>query len=96
MRARGVNRNTAEPVVLKVTFGDEQAERIIAQRKTKDGVFSDRETSRTFTIIATGQISNTPIRRAIKAIVAKEATRQEQRVEVIYWNDNYLSGGASF
>lgn len=96
VQARGVNRNSAEDVVLKVAFGDEQAQRIISQRKTNDGVFRDRDTSRTFTIIATGQVSNTPIRRAIKAIVAKQATRQAQRVEVIYWNDNYLSGGESF
>ncbi|MEE8448363.1 MAG: hypothetical protein V3S39_01895 [Thermodesulfobacteriota bacterium] len=96
VQPRGVNRNTAEEIVLKVAFGEEKAERIVSQRSTKNGVFRDRDTSKSFTIIATGQINNTPIRRAIKAIVTKEVTRQEQRVKIIYWNDNYLSGGVSF
>lgn len=88
--AAGFNNNTASETVLKALYSEERANQILSQREVNGGVYSQNQSSKTFTIIATGRIPESPVRRSIKAIVSRRETSQSITVKVLYWNDNYI------
>lgn len=86
----GLNNNTASETVLRTLYTEERAAQILAQREANDGVFSKSQSSRNFTIVATGHIPGNPVRRSIKAIASRRETTTSRTVTVQYWTDNYL------
>jgi hypothetical protein len=88
--AAGLNNNTASGTVLRTLYSKERAEQIIAKREANGGIYSQSQSSRNFTILATGGVPNSPVSRSIKAIVSRRETTQGMSVTVLYWNDNYM------
>jgi type II secretory pathway component PulK len=88
--AAGFNNNTASETVLRTLYSKERAEQILDRREVNEGIYSESQSSRNFTILAEGRIPGSPVRRRIKAIVARRETTQSITVRILYWNDNYL------
>jgi len=88
--ARGnININTAPELVLEAVFGIEAAQNIIIQRKAGPvltGVGGGSLTSFVFTVISTGTARDGKIKRTIKTTLKKRG----MKLEVIYWNDNFI------
>jgi general secretion pathway protein K len=85
----GLNINTASEVVLRTLYTPERADDILDKREESGGVYSDSHTSRTFTIIATGQIPGSPVQHHIKAVVSRKTSVTSRTITILYWNDNY-------
>lgn len=84
-----ININTASREVLEAAFGITAAENIIRQRE--DGpilspVSGGSVTSFFFTVISTGATGDGTIKRTIKAGLKKNG----EKLEIIYWNDNFI------
>jgi len=84
-----VNRWTASKVLLETVYGPVEADNIITQRES--GQINVRtagggEGTEVFSIVSTGMNSNGTIKRTVKAIVQKD----EDDLEIIYWNDNII------
>jgi type II secretory pathway component PulK len=88
--AAGFNNNTASETVLRTLYSSERAAQIVARRDANEGVYSESQTSRNFTIVATGRIPGSPVRRSIKAVVSRRETSQTITMSVLYWNDNFI------
>ncbi len=86
----GLNNNTASETVLRTLYTEERAAQILARRESTDGVYSTSHRSRSFTIVASGRIPGSPVRRRIKAIVSRNETPTGRTATITYWNDNYL------
>ncbi|MDA2916903.1 general secretion pathway protein GspK [Nitrospinae bacterium AH_259_B05_G02_I21] len=86
----GLNNNTASETVLRTLYTDQRAAQILARREANEGVYSKTQRSRNFTIVASGRIPGSPVRRRIKAIVSRNETPTGRTATITYWNDNYL------
>jgi len=84
-----INRWTAPRVLLETVYGPAEADNIIAQRES--GLMNVRiagggEDTEVFSIVSTGMNSDGTIKRTVKAVVEKD----EEDLEIIYWNDNII------
>ena len=84
-----INVNTAPGVVIEAVIGLEAADNIILQRET--GPVSDipnnaKLASDFFTIISKGTNADGSIKRSVKAVVYNGS----DKMEIIYWNDNFI------
>lgn len=84
-----INIRTAPQAVLETVMGPDLAGSIIEQRKT--GVITTptaggKVASEFFSIASTGYNADGTIRRTVKAVVK----RISNRLETVYWNDNFL------
>lgn len=87
--AAGLNNNTASETVLRTLYSSERAAQIVARRDANEGVYSQGQSSRNFTIVATGRVPGSPVRRSIKAVVSRRETGQTITMSILYWNDNF-------
>ena len=84
-----INRWTASKVLLETIYGPVETDNIIAQRESGQiniktaGVGEGVEV---FSIVSTGMNSGGSVKRTVKAVVQKD----EDDLEVIYWNDNII------
>lgn len=88
-----INVNTAPETVLAAAFGAGTAGNIMRQREGGPilvPVAGGTVKSAFFTIISTGSNTDSTIKRSIKAIVQKTGNK----LETIYWNDNWTEEGA--
>ncbi|MBI4710009.1 MAG: general secretion pathway protein GspK [Nitrospirae bacterium] len=88
-----VNVNTASEIVLTAAFGAGTSANIMRQREAGPiliPVAGGTVRSVFFTIISTGSNTDGTIKRSIKAIVQKAGNK----LETIYWNDNWTEQGA--
>lgn len=86
---RKINVNTASREVLEAIFGITAAENIITQREggpILTPVAGGAISSIFFTIISTGTTIDGSIKRSIKTTLRKKG----EKLEVIYWNDNFI------
>jgi general secretion pathway protein K len=84
-----ININTAPREVLEAVFGITAAENILAQREIgplTTSVVGGKVKSEVFTIISTGATINGKIKRSVKATLRQ----RNGRIEVLYWNDNFI------
>jgi len=84
-----ININTAPVEVLEAVFGIKAAQNIMAQRETGpilNPVSGGAVTSFYFTVLSTGTTIDGTIKRTIKTTLHKRG----EKLEVIYWNDNFL------
>ncbi len=88
--AAGFNNNTASETVLRTLYSPTRADQILARRETNGGVYSQSQSSRNFTILASGRVPGSPVRRRLKATVSRRETSRGVTVRILYWNDNYL------
>jgi len=84
-----INIRTAPQAVLETVMGPDLASSIIEQRKT--GVITTptaggKVASEFFSIASTGYNADGTIRRTVKAVVK----RTSNRLETVFWNDNFL------
>jgi type II secretory pathway component PulK len=86
----GLNNNTASETVLRTLYTDQRADQILTRREANDGVYSTSHRSRSFTIVASGRIPGSPVRRRIKTIVTRNETSRGRAATITYWNDNYI------
>lgn len=84
----GVNPNTADEQVLAAFYNEDQVKDIIAAREEK-GYYGNFLSSH-FKIKATGNITGSPTRHTIVAIVEKMREGNRDGLFIHYWNDNYL------
>lgn len=87
--SRRVNINTATREVLEATLGIARADQIMKQRETGPAlraVSGGVVTSTIFTVLSTGSNTDGTIQRTIKTTLK----RSGDKLEVIYWNDNYI------
>ncbi len=83
-----VNINTAPKIVLEAILGANEAENIVNQRVTApmaSPVANGIIRSVLFTIISTGTSADGKIKRSVKTVVK----RNGDKLETIYWNDNW-------
>lgn len=88
-----ININTAPKVVLETVFGISVAENIIKQREIGpilNPIGNSTVNSTFFTIVSTGANIDGTIKRSIKTILQRE----EDKLNTIYWNDNWIEGRA--
>jgi len=84
-----INRWTASKVLLETIYGPVETDNIIAQRESGQiniktaGVGEGIEV---FSIVSTGMNSGGTVKRTVKAVFQKD----EDDLEVIYWNDNII------
>ncbi len=84
-----ININTASQEVLETAFGTEKANNILIQREESPiltPISGGAVTSSFFTIISTGSTLDGKIKRTVKATLKKAG----KKLEVIYWNDNFI------
>lgn len=84
-----ININTAGRVVLEAVLGVEKADNIILQREAgpiSTPVRGGRVSSTFFTVTSTGANADGTIIRSVRTIVQKK----ENRMETVYWNDNFI------
>lgn len=84
-----ININTASKEVLEAVFGAEAAENIIRQRETVPiltPLSGGAVSSSFFTVISTGTTGDGSIKRTIKTTLKKSG----EKIEVLYWNDNFI------
>jgi len=84
-----VNINTAPREVLEAIFGITAAEDILRQREAGPiltPVSGGTVSSSFFTVISTGTVRDGHIKRTIKTTLR----RQGKKLEIIYWNDNFI------
>ena len=84
-----INVNTAPRVVIEAVIGVEAADSIILQRET--GPVSEmpkngKQASEFFTIISKGTNADGNIKRSVKAVV----NNRSDKMEIVYWNDNFI------
>jgi hypothetical protein len=87
--SRRVNINTASREVLDAVLGITKADQIMKQRETGPiltALHGGVVTSTIFTVLSTGKNADGTIQRTIKATLK----RSGEKLEVIYWNDNYI------
>jgi general secretion pathway protein K len=87
--SRKVNINTASREVLDAVLGTTKADQIMKQRETGpilSALHGGIVTSTIFTVLSTGKNADGTIQRTIKATLK----RSGEKLEVIYWNDNYI------
>jgi general secretion pathway protein K len=87
--SRKVNINTASREVLDAVLGTTKADQIMKQRETGpilSALHGGIVTSTIFTVLSTGKNADGTIQRTIKATLR----RSREKLEVIYWNDNYI------
>jgi len=85
----GVNINTAPREILETVFGITAAENILRQRETGPvltPVSGGTVNSFFFTVVSTGATKDGQIKRTVKTTLKKEG----KKLEVIYWNDNFI------
>jgi general secretion pathway protein K len=83
-----INKWTASKAVLEAAEPAE-ADNIVAQRESGPinvGSSGDNTVIKFFSIVSTGKNSDGTIKRTVKAVVQK----QENEMEIIYWNDNII------
>ena len=83
-----LNNNTASETVLRTLYSKERADSIFDKREAKEGVYSENQSSSNFTIVASGRVPGSPVRRSIKAIVSGGGGNKT--ITIKYWNDNYI------
>ena len=84
-----VNKWTAPKVVLEAVYGPDAADVIITQRETGQitgTTAGSTVVSEIFSIVSTGTTADGTIKRTVKTVVQKE----EDTLEIIYWNDNII------
>lgn len=84
-----VNVNTAPRIVIEAVMGIAAADNILMQREA--GRLSSipangKSASEFFTIISKGTSTDGTIKRSVKAVVHNIANK----MEIVYWNDNYI------
>ncbi len=101
-----INLNTAPELLLRVVKGDEEARNIISKRQENNGVYDESQKSYMFAIESTGiiggrgQESGGESRedesekgfnnRTIKVICRKDGSGKDAKINIRYWNDNYI------
>jgi general secretion pathway protein K len=87
--SRKININTAPREVLEAVLGIQASENIMNHRETGailTPMSGGSVTSSVFSVISTGSSLDETIKRTVKATIR----RISDRIEVIYWNDNYI------
>jgi general secretion pathway protein K len=84
-----ININTASIVVLEAVFGTDMANTIVTQRETEPisiPIANGKVSSAFFTVISTGTNADGKIKRSVKTVMQK----QDNKLEILYWNDNII------
>ncbi len=101
-----INLNTAPELLLRVVKGDEEARNIISKRQENNGVYDESQKSYMFAIESTGIIGGRSQesgverredesekgfnKRTIKVICRKDGSGKDAKINIRYWNDNYI------
>jgi len=78
-----INKWTASKAVLEAVLGPVEAENTVTLRESGQASGGNSEF---FSIVSTGKNSDGTIKRTVKAVVQK----QDDEMEIIYWNDNII------
>ena len=87
--SKRINVNTAPMVVLEAVIGIAAAENIIFQREAGpvfETAGNGKLVSEFFTIISKGTNADGSIKRSVKAVVHNRS----DKMEIVYWNDNFI------
>ena len=87
--SQNINVNTAPKGVMEAVIGIEASGNVILQRET--GPVSEipgngKQVSEFFTIISKGTNADGSIKRSVKAVVHNRSAK----LEIVYWNDNFI------